>query len=71
MALVLSIIPPRFSLADASASAGTHAVAQRDKTPFQQKKSLIHSQVPANAPDRVLVKFHPGTAASEIGKAHR
>ena len=26
---------------------------------------------PRFAPDRVLVKFWPGTAASEIGKAHR
>ena len=32
---------------------------------------LIRSQVPRYAPDRVLVRFLPGTAASEIGKAHR
>ena len=70
MALLLLIIPARFTLADASAKSGSHAVTQPGKTPLQQKKSLIHRQVPAYAPDRVLVKFYPGTAASEIGRAH-
>jgi subtilisin family serine protease len=34
-------------------------------------ETAIQDQVPAFAPDRVLVKFHPGTAASAQGKAHR
>ena len=71
MALLLLIIPARICLADASATSGRHAVAHPITVSLQQKKSLIHRQVPAYAPDRVLVKFRPGTAASEIGKAHR
>ena len=34
------------------------------------RKQEILRQVPRYAPDRVLVRFRPGTAASEIGKAH-
>jgi subtilisin family serine protease len=33
--------------------------------------AAIHNQVPAFAPDRVLVRFRPGTAAADTGKAHR
>ena len=71
MVLLLLVIPVRVCLAGASATSSTPAVTQPAKTSLQQKKSLIHRQIPAYAPDRVLVKFHPGTAASEIGKAHR
>jgi subtilisin family serine protease len=35
------------------------------------RKQEILRQVPRYAPDRVLVRFRPGTAASETGKAHR
>ena len=35
------------------------------------RNQLIRSQVPRYAPDRVLVRFRPGTAASERGKVHR
>jgi len=35
------------------------------------RKQEILEQVPRYAPDRVLVRFLPGTAASETGKAHR
>ena len=71
MLLLLSAILARVCLARASVTSGAPAVVQPAKTPLQQKKSLIHRQVPEFAPDRVLVKFYPGTAASEIGKAHR
>jgi len=37
----------------------------------QTRKQRILDQVPRFAPDRVLVRFRPGTAASETGKAHR
>jgi subtilisin family serine protease len=33
--------------------------------------AAIRTQVPAFAPDRVLVRFRPGTAALDAGKAHR
>ncbi|MDH3980220.1 MAG: S8 family serine peptidase [Gammaproteobacteria bacterium] len=33
--------------------------------------AAIRNQVPAFAPDRVLIRFRPGTAAAETGKAHR
>jgi len=45
-----------------------------DPTPSAQshsRKQEILAQVPRYAPDRVLVSFKPGTAASETGKAHR
>jgi len=67
---MLLIIPVQICLANTNASAGSHAKHPGATHP-QQKKSLIHRQVPDYAPDRVLVKFHPGTAASETGKAHR
>jgi subtilisin family serine protease len=35
------------------------------------RKQLIREQVPRYAPDRVLVRFRPGTTASETGKIHR
>ena len=70
IAAMLLIIPAQICLADTNASAGSHP-KHPGATPLQQKKSLIHRQVPDYAPDRVLVKFQPGTAASEIGKAHR
>jgi len=35
------------------------------------RKQLMRNQVPRYAPDRVLVRFRPGTAAAETGKAHR
>ena len=35
------------------------------------RKQAVLAQVPRFAPDRVLVRFKPGTAASERGKAHR
>jgi hypothetical protein len=38
---------------------------------FHSRKQEILRQVPRYAPDRVLVRFRPGTAASETGKAHR
>jgi subtilisin family serine protease len=51
------------------------AVAQNPKgSPANQalsRKQLILAQVPRYAPDRVLVRFRPGTAASDMGKAHR
>lgn len=34
-------------------------------------KQLIREQVPPYAPDRVLIQFRPGIAASEAGKVHR
>ncbi|HYQ72085.1 MAG TPA: hypothetical protein VET88_09190, partial [Gammaproteobacteria bacterium] len=37
----------------------------------QLRRQEILRQVPRYAPDRVLVRFLPGTAASETGKAHR
>lgn len=37
----------------------------------QSRKQRIRDQVPRYAPDRLLVRFRPGTAASETGKAHR
>jgi len=37
----------------------------------QSRKQQILDQVPRFAPDRVLVRFRPGTAASATGKAHR
>jgi len=70
IAIMLLINLVRIWPADANASSGSQAV-HPGKTPLQQKKSLIHSQVPDYASDRVLVKFHPGTAASAVGKAHR
>ena len=35
------------------------------------RSQQIRAQVPRYAPDRVLVRFHPGSTASEIGKLHR
>ena len=37
----------------------------------RSRKQEILKQVPRYAPDRVLVRFRPGTAASETSKAHR
>ncbi len=37
----------------------------------RSRRQEILAQVPRYAPDRVLVRFKPGTAASDIGKAHR
>ncbi len=37
----------------------------------RSRKQEILKQIPRYAPDRVLVRFRPGTAASETGKAHR
>lgn len=56
--------------ADRASDRPQHAVQKPDLTPGERAR-LIREHVPAFAGDRVLVKFRPGTAASEIGKAHR
>ena len=59
-----------------AAAAANRAVAVQKSAsgaliPAQTRKQLILDQVPRFAPDRVLVRFRPGSAASETGKAHR
>jgi subtilisin family serine protease len=56
----------------------THLVAASGPTPANPAKSGLSGPVltalqgiPKYAPDRVLVKFRPGTAASEKGRIHR
>jgi len=39
--------------------------------PSLSRSRLVRAKVPRFAPDRILVRFRPGTAASEIGKMHR
>jgi subtilisin family serine protease len=34
-------------------------------------RQRVHEQIPPYAPDRVLVRFRPGTPAAEAGRAHR
>ena len=53
---------------------GRKLLPPADAGPAERQAALaeaIRTQVPAFAPDRVLVKFRPGTAAAETGKAHR
>ena len=47
-----------------------HASQKPQLTPAERDR-LIRENVPAFADDRVLVKFRPGIAAAEIGRAHR
>jgi hypothetical protein len=53
------------------------ALARQQHPPGQpalaakERARLIRENMPAFADDRVLVKFRPGTSASDIGKAHR
>jgi thermitase len=59
-----------------SVSADPSAAAARKPDPgkssqAQLRKQEILRKVPRYAPDRVLVRFLPGAAASETGKAHR
>lgn len=61
MAAKPGISPP----AQASAS------SSQGKKPQLSRKQAAREQVPRYAPDRVLVKFRPGSAAAEHSKAHR
>jgi subtilisin family serine protease len=54
---------------DPAAAAGNHNPG-KSSTALSRKQEILR-QVPRYAPDRVLVRFRPGTAASETGKAHR
>ena len=59
-----------------AAAADSHAAAfQRSGSgisiPAHTRKQLIRDQVPRFAPDRILVRFRPGSTASETGRAHR
>ena len=59
-----------------AAPSGNRATGARHSPPAtanqtSSRAQLIRAQVPRYAPDRVLVRFYPGTAASEIGKIHR
>ena len=56
--------------ADRVSARPQHAVQKPDLSPGERAR-MIREHLPAFAEDRVLVKFYPGTAASEIGKAHR
>ena len=47
-----------------------HAPQKPQLTPAERDR-LIRQNLPAFADDRVLVKFRPGIAAAEIGRAHR
>lgn len=71
--LCMAVLSPPGLLA---APAGHLAAAARNPAPGAAHQSLRHkqdllAQIPRYAPDRVLVRFRPGTAASETGKAHR
>ncbi len=72
--VLFMLVPGPVSLQAAAPpnGAGT-AQASRAGTPDRAlaRKQLIRDQVPRYAPDRVLVRFRPGTAAAEAGKAHR
>jgi subtilisin family serine protease len=78
-----SLIATFFLCVVVSGAAGLHAAPADNRAapsqsagsgPSQQTPSRaqqIRAQLPRYAPDRVLVRFRPGTAASEIGTLHR
>ncbi len=61
-------------MATAWAADNSHRVVVPPAALAERQAALaaaIRNQVPAFAPDRVLVRFRPGTAAADAGKAHR
>jgi subtilisin family serine protease len=56
--------------ADSPAAASPHP-SSGTSSQIQYRRQEILKRVPRYAPDRVLVRFKPGTAASETGMAHR
>ena len=64
--------PTGFQAAGPANPPAAAAGSIQDKSnPKPSRSRLIRAQVPRFAPDRILVRFRPGTAASEIGKLHR
>ena len=72
---VLLVVPVLAAiLGSVWATGNSRMVAPAAATSAERQAALaeaIRTQVPAFAPDRVLVRFRPGTAASETGKLHR
>jgi thermitase len=71
--LSVAVSPPTGSQAAPAASLPAAAAGsiQYNSTPGLPRSRVIRARVPRFAPDRILVRFRPGTAASEIGKLHR
>ena len=63
---LLMAAKPGFSVAAQSSTSSSQG-----KKPQLSRKQAARKQVPRYAPDRVLVKFKPGSAAAEHSKAHR
>ena len=74
----LMVLALLFSMAGALSAEPSDRVSSRPQnavrlpalSPADQSRQ-IREHVPAFAEERVLVKFRPGTAASDMGKAHR
>ena len=64
------MVSSQAAAADTLAAAFKHSGSGKS-IPANSRKQLIRDRVPRFAPDRILVRFQPGSAASETGKAHR
>ena len=69
-ALVLGQASLQAAPPDDSPATGRNPDSGKSSQAHSRKQEILR-QVPRYAPDRVLVRFRPGTAASETGKAHR
>jgi subtilisin family serine protease len=69
---IVLVCGPGNPRADPPENPPAHAKSSPDRSEKSlSRREAIREQVPRYAPDRVLVRFKPGTAAAERGKAHR